>query len=86
MESHVEQFEVNFVENEGIKRKNTVKILIFTEHNFFYTLSSQLIIFLHFNKNKLFDAFSTSMKIFLLCLELPFFFFFFQKHWCNTCN
>lgn len=35
MESHIEQFEVNFVENEGIKRKITVEILIFTEHNFF---------------------------------------------------
>lgn len=30
----MKQFEVNFVENEGIKGKNIVKTLIFIEHSF----------------------------------------------------
>lgn len=48
MASHIKQSEVNFIENEGIKRKIAVKILIFTEHRFFLNLFSQLIIFSSF--------------------------------------
>jgi len=36
---------VNFSENEDIKTMITVKILIFTEHSYFLSLFSQLIIF-----------------------------------------
>ena len=53
MESHIKQFEVNFVENEGIKRKIAVKILIFTEHTFFLTLFSWLIIFSSFQQKQI---------------------------------